>query len=61
MPKPNEAHKWISIDIVQNPYSVTSDRVASSDQYMLTIIDIRAKHFWIEQMPKNHWRTSLKR
>ena len=37
MLKPNEAHKWISINIVQNPYFVTSDRDASSDQYMLTI------------------------
>ena len=52
MPKPNEAHKWILIDIDQNPYSVTSNRVAISDQYMITIIDIGEKYFWIEQMPR---------
>ena len=52
MPKTDEAHKWILIDIVQNTYSDTSNRIVSSDQYMPRIFDIGEKYFWNEQMHK---------
>lgn len=50
MPKPAAPHKWIFIDVVENPYTHITDRMQGTDTYMLTIIDIGAKYFWIITM-----------
>lgn len=60
MAKPDEPHQWISIDVVENPYTQSSDQMQGTETYMLTIIDIGAKYFWFIPMEKKTAATIIK-